>query len=442
MSMKKYTALILVMTLLISSLGLTGQTVQANPAFDIDAESAILLDADTGKVLFEKNADLSLPPASMSKMMTEYLILEAIHEGQFGWDTVVPIGEYANFIGGSTVFLEVGQEHTVRDLFIGVAAFSGNDATVTLAELVAGSEANFVRMMNDKAKELGMENTLFVNSSGMPNNLLGNYIPAGTADDENMMSARDTAILARALVNDYPEVLEYASTVEIPEVFSHFRLDNFNWMLPDHPFVDARQHAYRDLDGLKTGFTGLAGYCFTATAERDGVRLISVVMRSETMHTRFQETRKLLDYGFNNYEHAQFSSEGQLVDGYETMHVARGKELEVPIAISGEINTVINRAEKELYHLEFVLDESLLDEKGNLIAPVSQGDIIGHVQLVYTGEKAYDFLQPELYAEMAPVVALEDVEKAGWFRLMMRGIGGFFSGLWNGIVDGVTGWFS
>jgi D-alanyl-D-alanine carboxypeptidase (penicillin-binding protein 5/6) len=437
-----------IFTLLISSINMTifSGSAQANISFDIEAESSILIEAKTGKIIFQKNPDVALPPASMSKMMTEYLVLEGISEGHFDWDTVVSASDTAHFFGGldgtSRVWLAAGEERTVRELYTALAVYSANDATVALAELVSGSETSFVQLMNEKAQELGMTNTHFVNSTGLPNSMLGNYIAAGTEEDENLMSARDTAILARALVNDFPEVLEFSSIPEKPAEYFNVRLINFNWMLVGNPDGRARPHAYPEVDGLKTGYTDLAQYCFTGTAEKNGMRLISVVMRSESVDSRFAETRKLLDYGFNNFVYKQVVSEGTVIDGLETLTVLKGKEKEVPVAVGEDLVTLIHKDEESLYSLEYVQNPEYVDEEGRLMAPIAKGDVVGDVKLVYSGEIGYDFIQKGENPEALTLVAQEDVEKAGWFRLFMRAIADFFVGIWVSIAEGIKGWFS
>ena len=186
--------------------------------------------------------------------------------------------------------------------------------------------------------------------------------------------------------------LEYASALEVPEPFSAYQLFNFNWMLPGHTLGRAKPHAYPGLDGLKTGHTQLAGYCFTGTAERDGMRLISVVMRSDSENTRFQETRKILDYGFNNFILKELVTEGAKVEGLETLPVYRGKEKEVPVAVGQSLTTVIHKDEEDLYSLEYVPDPELVNETGMLTAPVAKGDVVGSVRLAYTGDLHYDLL--------------------------------------------------
>jgi D-alanyl-D-alanine carboxypeptidase (penicillin-binding protein 5/6) len=419
----------------------------AQTGFDLAAESAILIEAKTGKILFQKNQDVQLPPASMSKMMTEYLVLEAIEKGHFEWNTVVRASEYAHYLGAldgtSRVWLAHGEERTVEELYTAMAVYSANDATVALAELVSGTEAEFVRIMNQRAKELGMTNTIFVNSTGLPNNMLGKYIPAGAPEDENAMSAKDTAILARELVNHYPDVLRFSSIPDKPVGYFDVRLINFNWMLPGHPYGEAREHTYPGLDGLKTGYTSLAGYCFTGTVEKNGMRLISVVMRTDSMGARFKETRKLLDYGFNNFIVKEVAKEGESIKGLKTLPVIKGIEEQVAIGLSDSLTTVIHKDEEALYSLTFAPNQEKVDKSGALKAPIKKGDIVGVAQLVYTGELNYGFIHDE--AKKSDVVAMmtkKDVEKAGWFRLFMRSIGDFFGSLWDRITGGVEGLFS
>lgn len=448
LKLKKSSLIFLVFTLLLSSLSLSlsSQSVQAIIQFDIEAESAILIEAKTGKIIFKKNEDVALPPASMSKMMTEYLVLEAIGNGNFDWDTIVSASDYAHYLGGldgtSRVWLAAGEERSVEELYTALAVYSANDATVALAELVAGSESSFVQLMNQRAQELGMTNTHFVNSTGLPNRLLGDNIPAGSAEDENLMSARDTALLARALVNDYPDVIKFSSIPEKPADYINVRLINFNWMLEGNPDGRARPHTYAGLDGLKTGFTNLAQYCFTGTAEKNGMRLISVVMRSETIDTRFVETKKLLDYGFNNFIFKEIVRAGAVVDGYELLPVVKGKEKEIPAAIAESLTTLIHKDEESLYSLKFTPNPEVINEKGDYIAPIVAGDVMGKVHLTYSGDIMYDFIQKGPNPEALTLVALEDVEKAGWFSLFMRSIFDFFVGIWVSIADGIKGWFS
>lgn len=444
-------------------------TVEAK--FDVDVDTAILIDADTGKILFEKNVDQPLPPASMTKMMSEYLILEAIHNGDISWDDEVEISEFlANLShnrGLSNVMLRVDETYTVKELYEAVAIYSANAATMALAEHIAGSYGNFVQMMNEKGKELGMGKLLreegekyglddleeiaeeqlgdfqFVNSTGLPNRLLEGHHAEGTGENEdNYMSARATAILAYHLINDFPEVLETAS---IPEkVFKEgtddaITMQNWNKMIVGTP---TPEWDYEYVDGLKTGHTDVAGYCFTGTAEKDGKRLISVVMGGDTEGERFTETKKLLEYGFDNFSKIELYPENMTIEGYETLPVTKGKEDEVTIATTDSISTFAHNNEVDAYSYTVSFDESLFDEEGRLIAPVEKGQVVGKLTVVYEGDEEEKFLvENGKNNYTVDIVTTGEVEKAGWFTLLFRGIGEFFSGVWNTVADSVRGFF-
>lgn len=405
----------------------------------ITAEAAILLDADTGKILYAKNIDVVLGVASMSKMMTEYLLLEAIAEGKIKWDQKVKINAYVHQLSGapdlSNVGLTEGEEYTVEELYQAMAIHSGNAATVALAELMAGSEKNFITLMNKKAEELQLEDYKFVNSSGLNNSsLLGNH-PAGGADEENVMSARATAKLAYHLINDYPEVIE---TAKMPEL--QFRdgrtYKNFNWMLPGLIFE------YAGVDGLKTGSTDFAGAGFTATAEKDGQRVIAVVMKAATKDERFTEMRKILDYAFGNFTEEEIVEKGYQVKGQKTLPVTKGKDDKVSIESEESISMVVKNGEKDQYKTVLKLDEDKLNEDGELTAPVKKGDKVGTLTIEPKEGEGLGFLTESGQKQITvDVIATEDVEKANWFVLMMRGVGGFFGNLWDSASSAVKGIF-
>jgi len=406
----------------------------------INAGAAILLDAKTGKVLYQKNPDAVLGVASMSKMMTEYMVLEAIHDKKISWDQKVMINEYVHKLsaapGLSNVGLTQGEEYTVKELYQAMAIFSGNAATVALAETVAGTEKNFVALMNKKAKELGLNDYNFVNSSGLNNeSLLGN-IPAGGPKDENVMSARAVAKLAFHLINEYPEVIETASTPKLNFKKDGREYPNFNWMLPGLIFE------YKGVDGLKTGSTDFAGYCFTATAERNGQRFISVVMKADSKDSRFTETRKVLDYAFNNFAEEEVLPKHYQVKGTKTLPVVKGKGDKVKIYTKDAINLVLKNGEKENYKAVLVLDKKKLTEDGELTAPVKKGDKIGYVTIESKTDDDLGFLYGKGDKTIkVDVIAAENVEKANGFVLMMRGIGGFFGDVWGSVSSAVAGWF-
>lgn len=418
----------------LSSLYIAPLAASAN-SFDVEAESAILVDFESGDVLFAKNADMSLPPASMTKMMTEYLVLEAINNGDLSWDTETEISEYAYKISANNNFSGVGlrQDHpyTVKELYDAMVIYSDNATTIALAELIAGSEGEFVQMMNAKAEELGMTDYEFVNSSGLSNTSLGDDYPEGTdPQGENMMSARDTAKLAYHLVKDYREVLDVSSTPF--KEFEGHNMTNWNWMLPGHESQNFQQFSYEGLDGLKTGHTDLAGYTFTGTAERNGQRLISVVMRTDSIEARFIQTAKLLDHGFDNFERTTLVEEGFQLEDDSTIPVAKGKEKTVNVEASQAIEKLVEKGEEENYSATFEFDEEVLNENGELEAPFEAGTEVGKVVLVNNGDEDYGHLT-EGDEVSVPLVTSDGVEKSNWFVLMLKAIGDFFVDLFGSI---------
>ncbi len=424
---------------------LVGQAKPVSAELDLEAESAILVDAKTGKILYQKNIDAILPTASMTKMMSEYLILEALNADEITWEQEVPISDFVRSLSLQTALSNVplrqDATYTVRDLYESVAIYSANASTIALAELIAGSETAFVQLMNDKGEELGLEDYEFVNSTGLNNSDLGGNHPEGTGENaENMMSAKATAKMAFSLLRDYPEVLETASIPEKdfqagPEEV--IPMENWNWMLP----TIRPQHDYEGVDGLKTGYTSAAGNTFTGTAERSGMRLISVVMRTETRDDRFNETAKLLDYGFNNFSYAELIPSGFSPEGENVVAVSNGKEKEVSVSSAEPLETVIANGDEEAYSPVMEFHSDALNEDGHLIAPFEAGEEVGTLALAYEGEHLEDYLFANQQVEVA-MVTDSAVEKAGWFTRTMRAVGGFFSSIWSLAVETVQGWFS
>ncbi|UOQ95681.1 D-alanyl-D-alanine carboxypeptidase [Halobacillus shinanisalinarum] len=411
---------------------------------EVEAESAILVDAETGKILFEKEADLTLPPASMTKMMTEYLVLEAIEEGEISWDTTTQISDYPYSISADPSFSGVGltqnQDYTVRELYEAMAINSDNATTIALAELIAGSEGAFVKMMNKKAAELGLPDYQFVNSTGLSNSNLGENYPEGTEPNaNNLLSARSAALLAYHLVNDYPEALEITSITTTE--FDGQQIRNWNWMLPNMPGYLA-DYGYEGMDGLKTGWTDLAGYCFTGTAERDGQRFISVVMKTNSEEARFQETRKLLDYGFKQFEQKELFPAGYQIEGESEVPVAKGKEGTVEIEAAEDLTTPVKNGQEDMYEVKYNISKEHLDKDGNLTAPIKKGEKIGTVELVYNGEDNYkNLVTGKTQKTAVDLVTTSAVEKSNWFMLMVGGVGNFFSDIFTSAMDMVKGWF-
>lgn len=269
------------------------QEEQGNEGSKVDlapnARSAILIDAATGTVLYEKNIHEQLPPASITKIMTMLLVLEAIEEGKLSWDEMVTASEHAASMGGSQIFLEAGEQMTVTDLLKGVAMASGNDASVALAEKIAGSEALFVQMMNERAKELGMENTNFVNTNGLP-------------AENHYTTAHDIAIMSQELLK-HERITEFTGKYE-----DYLRKDTENpfWLVNTNKLV----RFYSGVDGLKTGYTSKAKYGLSATAKRDNMRVIAVVLGEPDTKTRNAEVVSLFDYAFSQYMNVPLIEKG------------------------------------------------------------------------------------------------------------------------------------
>lgn len=415
---------------------------KAEESLNLNVDAAILVDADTGKILYEKNADAPLGIASMTKMMTEYLLFEAIEEGKITWDQQYQVTEYTYKISQnralSNVPLREDGSYSVRELYEAMAIYSANAATIAISEIIAGTEDNFVKIMNEKAGKMGLEGYKFVNSTGLNNEDLQGMHPASTgASDENVMPASSVAKLAYLLMKDFPEVLE--TTKIAKKTFREgtsdaIEMSNWNWMLPGLVFE------YEGVDGLKTGTTEFAGHSFTGTATKNGMRVISVVMKavdangSGSYKARFDVTRALFDYGF-----AQFSKEEIIPAGYkipknETISVEKGKEDSVTITVKDPISMVIKTSEKELYKPIFT------PTKETLVAEVKKGTVVGKVHLEKTEGTDYGYITDK--AAEVDVVTTDAVERASWISLMFQGIGKFFSNIWNSTTDFVGGLFN
>lgn len=346
-----------------------------------NAKSAILIEASTGKILFEKNADEKLHPASMTKMMSMLLIIEAIESGVIKWDQIVTVSENASSMGGSQILLETGEKMSVRDLFKGVAIASGNDAVVALAETVAGSVNNFVSMMNKRASELGLTNTNFKN-------------PHGLDDANHYSSSRDMSIIARELVK-HKEVLEYT---KIYEDYLREDTDRKIWLVNTNRLV----RFYDGVDGLKTGYTEDAGYCMTATAEKDGMRIIAVVMGEETSKIRNQEVSEMLDYAFAQYKVINMLKNKNSLGKYR---VDNGKDEYVQVVPMSEATVVKKKSEKDgKYSYDIKIS--------SLKAPLKVGDNVGTLTIK----------EDENNVMTLKLTVAKDVEKANFGNLLVRNI--------------------
>ena len=372
--MKRIGAIVIVCALLFT---LCPVSVRAAPA-EVAAKSAILMDAATGTILYEQNAHEKLAPASVTKVMTMLLIMEAIEAGRIGWDEQVTASEAAAAKGGSQVYLKVGETMTVTDMVKSIAVSSANDCACAMAEHIAGSEEAFVERMNQRAKELGMLDTHFVNCTGLDD--------APNAA-EHLTSAHDIALMSRELLVKHPKIKEF-TTIWMDTIRNGtFGLSNTNKMVRFYPGAT----------GLKTGFTSAAGYCLSASAQRDGMELIAVVMGSESSQARFAACKSLLDFGFANYALIQPEFQaGQVSVNLGTVGSVRAIPTESP-------QLLIDRAQRGSVTTDIDLEE-------RVTAPVSRGQRLG-TMTVRSGEQIL---------RQIPLVAAEPVTKLTWGQMFVR----------------------
>lgn len=388
--MNKKILIFLMLSIFIFSSSLTifaneQQVEQQTENLDVLAKSAILIEATTGKVLYEKNPDEKLPPASVTKVMTLYLIYEAIDSGKIKWEDTVTVSEYAASMGGSQIFLEPMEKQDVKTLTKSIAIASANDAAVAMAEHIAGSEQEFVKLMNEKAKELGMENTNFENACGLDTDTVNHY-----------MSARDIAIISRELMTKYPDVKEF--TTKWQDTITHktrkgeteFGLTNTNKLLK----------MYDGATGLKTGSTKKALYCLSGSAERNGLSIIAVVMASPDPKVRFQEVAKMFDYGFANYQVVQCDEQGKNM-GYTNVY--KGEKPTVNGIIEKPASFVIKKGASTDIQKDIQMIEGVK-------APVIKGTKIGEAIYTYEGNEI----------GRIDILAEEDIKKASLNDMLKR----------------------
>lgn len=351
------------------------------------ASAWILLDANTGKVLVGHNADEQLPPASLTKMMTSYIVASEIHSNKVAEQDQVPISVAAWKMGGSKMFVREGTSVPLIDLLRGVIIQSGNDASVALAEYLAGSEGAFADVMNQQATLLGMTNTTYHNATGWP-------------AEGHLTTARDLSLLARALIQDYPS--HYGIYSEKYFEYNGINQPNRNRLL------------WRDssVDGLKTGHTEEAGYCLVASAVRKGMRLVSVVMGTRSESARAQESQKLLAYGFRYYETGKVYSAGDVIQ--ENTPVWYGKENKVNLIVPEDVYVTIPRGAKEDLDAKILVDDIIK-------APLLDKQELGRLSVSYEGKSVLDL----------PLVADHAVEEAGLFSRLWDFISLFFKGLFS-----------
>ena len=353
---------------------------------ELAAKSYVLMDAASGNILVEHNADERLPPASLTKLMTAYIATVEMKRGQIAEQDLVTVSEKAWRTGGSRMFIDVGKQVSVDDLLHGIIIQSGNDASVALAEHIAGSEEAFASMMNTAAERLQLNNTHFMNATGLPS-------------EDHYSSAHDMAKLARAIIYEDPE--HYAIYAQKEFLWNGIKQPNRNLLL------------WRDktVDGLKTGHTDEAGYCLVASAVRDDMRLISVVFGTNSEAARAAETQKLLTYGFRFFETKTFYKKGvELADS----KVWKGQQDAVKVGLADDLTLTLPRGQLQKMAATMVLDESV-------VAPVKKGDRLGVVEVRLANEVLHT----------ADLVALQDVEEGGFFSRFIDAIRMFFYSLFN-----------
>lgn len=396
MKSKKRIAILFISIFIVSSiLNPFAYAVKAEGEVEIEAPSAVLLEGSTGEIIYEKDAHKQLVPASITKIMTLLLIFEALEQGKIKLEDPVTVSEHAASMGGSQVYLEPYETQTVNDMIKCISIASANDACVAMAEYIAGSEEEFVNQMNQRASELGMVDTHFLNCCGLDDNI----------ESGHYSSAYDVALMSRELITKHPQISEY-STVWMDSIIhvtkkgeSEFGLTNTNKLV----------RFYKGITGLKTGSTSKAKYCLSATAKRDGMDLIAVVMAAPEPKIRFQDASKLLDYGFANCKLFQDDNTDVILENVPILSAVKD-------TCKGYVEEPFSYVCLKGVSPESITKEVILSEK--ITAPIKKGDTIGKVIFSLNGNAIGE----------VPVVAAEDIEKATymdylkkvWARLFLK----------------------
>ena len=352
--------------------------VRAEVTLATNARAALLLEASTGEIIFSKNPHEKLEPASLTKMMSMLLIVEAIDKSVLSWNQVVTVSAHASSMGGSQILLETNERMTVEDLFKGIAIASGNDAVVALAEKIAGTEENFVSLMNKRAKELGLTNTVFKNSHGLTTE--GHYT-----------TANDLAKIALELVK-HEEIFKYTSLYE-----SYLR-ENTNrrlWLVNTNKLV----RFYDGVDGLKTGYTKTAGYCLVATAKKNNMRILAIVLDEPSSELRNKEVSEMLDYAYAQYELGTAINTDKVL---KKAKVEKGYKNEVEIVPSKKVTFLKNKMDEDP-KIDLTIDVN------NIKAPIKKGDKVGTMKVRINNSY-----------EVVELTVNEDINKITFFQLLTR----------------------
>lgn len=354
------------------------------------AISGVLMEANSGEIVFQKEMDKEVSVASMTKMVAQILILDAIRNEKISWDDVVTVSQNAADMGGSQIYLSVGEKISIKDLMKGISMASANDATVQMAEVLAGSENAFVKLMNEKVQDLGLKHTVFKNCTGLD-------------EEGHYSSAYDMAMIARELVVNYPEILEFSS---VYEDYLRENTENKFWLVNTNKLV----RFYEGADGLKTGHTDAAKYCLAATAKKDDLRFIAIVLGEEDSKVRNQEVMSLLDYGFNHYQMNLIKSKNQVLKKIPVDKATKTEISLVPVHDIGVLSKKSDNSRKYTYDVEV----------NSFKFPVKEGDIVGKVVV-----KDKDTNKKITSVDLT---VLEDIDSLSYIELFYKGFKDLFSG--------------
>lgn len=353
---------------------------------DIKGKSALLMDANTGEIIYELNKNEGMPPASIAKIMTMLLGLEAVQSGKISLNDEALISEHASSMGGTQVYLEAGEIQVVEELFKAIAIRSANDAAVALGEYIAGSEKLFVSMMNKRAKELGMNNTHFENASGLPN-------------EHHYVSAYDVALMSRELLKH--DIAREWMTTYIYDMKVGKKKNDIQTMVNTNKLIKQ----YQNITGIKTGSTNEAGHCLSASAKRGNLELIAVIMAANTSKDRFDEAKRMLDYGFANYDSLMIGKKGDIID---SLRVEKGKVLKIDVVLEEDGFVLLSKGQESNVNKEIVLAESIQ-------APLTKGEEVGNMIISLNGKEIHRI----------KLVARNSVKKANFLDMLKRSLNSF-----------------
>lgn len=346
-----------------------------------NGESSILIEANTGKIVFEKEKDKRVSVASMTKMVAQIIILEEIENNKIKWDDVVTASRNASGMGGSQIYLEEGEKMTVRDLMKGISVASANDATVAMAEYISGTEEKFVKRMNEKVKELGLVNTNFMNCTGLD-------------EDNHYSSAYDMVMIARDLVLNHKEIFNFSS---IYEDYLRENTKNKFWLVNTNKLINF----YEGADGLKTGHTDDAGYCLATTAKRGDLRLIGVILGENNSKVRNNEMIDLLDYGFNNIKSEVLKKKEEVMT-YK--NISHGDKKVLSVGLKNDIIVYSDIEDENKYDFKYKYNDIYL--------PIKKGDLVGKVNVYYN----------DILINSTDLIALDNINKVSFYRLCKESI--------------------